>query len=350
MNNNTNIKQLNASAPMKKGSNSQEESFLTNFITFFETSSNTFGFMMKSHFKGSSFYLLNLFIPIMVTFGAFAFLTVTNGFAFILYISLTFAGLATYGTLFFNIRKSTMLKNIHMTSNEAGTLYFATFFTLLVSIFITAFVSISTGIFLDKIGFISHAMNVGNGEAVERGTWYTDYSQVWWGMIFYYILAQTCVCFSLAFFFEKTTSTQKNFFLMTMIYLLAGIFFAGAMTGTLYYDPAAKEVGVITDSTDQALFDGVPPLPPYLWGNPVWVVGQLFPHYGINQLFFNSFAAGGHHVLNGVSEYNSWNQVNLFTSVTTGKVLYYFLQSWIWVAILIYMSGMMERFKEKGSK
>lgn len=340
-----------------KGINSKEESFLTNFATFVDSATNTFWLMIRTHFKGSTFYLANIFIPILITIGALAFMTATTGISFILFLSLTFAGLSTYGTIFFSIRKSTIIKNIQMTSNETGVLYYATFWTIFTSIFITLGVVLLSIFILDEVGFVAHHMsyvNPDNVELMEASTWYTDYSNIWWGMLIYNGIMQTFLCFSLAFFFEKIASTQRNYFLIVMIYVLLGIFFSGVFSSTLYITEDGQ-VAAITEeilNSDQSLelLQGISVIDAYVWGNPMWMAGQFFPHFGSNALVYNSFAGGAYHYIDGELIYNRWNEISLFNSVTSARAIYYILVPWVWVILLVYIASMMERFKEKGSK
>ncbi len=300
------------------------------------------------------------------------FMPIIIGGIWILFLSLTFAGLSTYGTLFFSMRKSTIIKNISITSNQTSTLYFATFWMIFISIFTTITIVILTLITFDSIGIMKHWMDITNGTIIDSttgeeivnpvGIWYTDYSEICWGMLLHYALLQTFLCFSISFFAEQVVSTQRNFFIFAMIYIVAGIFFSGIFCQTIYIDEFGL-VDVIEEGMTTQELGGVTGLSPYLWGNFSWLIGQFFPHFGINQLSASIFAAGSWHyeIINPVYDssgklieatlgedivWNNWHDVTVLGSLDSIRIKYYAFMPWIWSLILIYFGSMLERYNK----
>ncbi len=329
---------------IKRYSSSElEEGFLTHFQTFFNSTSNNFILMIWAHFRGSSFYLGNVFIPMMITFGVATFMPIVTGFTWILFISLTFTGLATYGTVFFTIRKSTIVKNINLTTTETAPLYFATFMLLGVSLFITINVIIGFAFILDRVGYLMEDFIIYEEGVVWNVSWIRVYTHP---VLWYYWLEQMLLCFSLSFFAEKIVTTQKNFFMFVFTYLLAGIFFSGIMSAGLYVD-ADDKVEIITESTTMEELDGIMAVPTYMWGNSLWKIGQLFPHFGANQIVTPITSAASTSVDDlGNIVYNRWYNINILRSLGSVKAKYYAFMPWIWVIILLYVSAMLERYNK----
>ncbi len=333
----------------------QEESFITNAATFFEATSNNFSLMARAHFRGSSFFLGNIFIPLLVTFGVSALMAMTFGFAWILFITMTFSGLATYGTVFFTIRKSSIMKNINLTSTESATLYTSTFLLIGVSLSITMIIVLFFCWFLDVVGFTAHEFEFYN-HGNPAGMWYIEWKTLITDpTVVYYWIEQIVLCFSLSFFVEKVVATQKNFFIFVFVYILTGLFFGGLMASTLYVD-ASGNVQIITDDTTLEELGGVAQMKPYLWGTSGWKVSQLFPHFGANQIVMNASQAsayqydfnilddGTYEIFENSIIYNKWYNLNIFTSIDSWQVDYYLVSPWAWCALLLWISAMIERF------
>lgn len=351
------------------------ESIISRFNTFFETTANTFMLMCKTHFKGSSFYLGNLFIPILISSGVCVFMTMTYGFIWILFLAMTFAGLTTYGTVFYVIRKSTIIKNINMTSNESSTLYLATFLLIGLSLFITFNVILGWTMMLDHVGYIPHEMEIYNN-GNPTGIWFVN-----WGLVmgnaslWYYLVEQIFLCFSLSFLVEKAVNSQKDFFMFVFIYIVAGIFFSGMFSNTLYITESGQ-IDIVTDSVqlqhqeaiasgDPNAYDplnGIAVLDPYMWGNPLWWVGQFFPHFGANQMVANITQASAYHeittiitspdgeILDTTTEIvkNQWSKIdNFLTQSDSWRVRYYELMPWIWTIGLITIASILERYNKR---
>ncbi len=266
------------------------------------------------------------------------------GISWMAFLSLTFAGLSTYGTLFFTLRKSTIIKNVSMTANETGTLYFATFWSIFVSIMCTLIIIILTIFTLDKLGFVMDA--VGSGIFNDSQAYKIDYTQIWWSILLYYAIMQALVCFSMSFFIEQLVSTQKNFFIFAFVYILAGIFFSGMISSTMYIHDGKVNI-IDLENINKGELDGIMVIDELQWGKPMWIVGQFFPHYGLNQWVWNSLSAGAYHVPEvGERVYNPWNSVNLFDTLNSTKGAYYFWAPIVWSGLLLTASGAMERYQE----
>ncbi len=346
----------------KTRGNVQEETFITNASTFISASSHTFGLMARAHFKGSSFYLGNVLIPILVATGVGAFMPMAYGFIWVLFIAITFSGLSTYGTVFFTIRKSTIIKNINMTANETGSLYFSTFLLLGVSMFATMLVIIEYTMFLDLIGYSMYSLSYYSGDPSKL--WYVSWPDVFLsGGLWYYWIEQIFLCFSLSFFVEKVVSTQKNFFIFALIYIVAGIFFSGMISNTLYINSDGMVDVVHTGNEENLSYDVVMA---YQWGQPLWIIGQFFPHFGANQLVANvSQQASWHYgwintdgtknVFDNTKEiqqftnekiYSPWKNISILDSLSNIETEYYAFMPWIWAIVLTWGAGTLERFNK----
>ncbi len=345
-----NIENINASGQ-------EQETVFTNAITFFQATSNNFALMAKAHFRGSSFFLGNVLIPILISTGVSLFFPMTYGFVWTLYLSMTFSGMATYGTVFFSIRKSSIVKNINLTATESGTLYMATFMLIGLSLFITFSVIIGWTVFLDVTGVAIYEFAIYNN-GNPAGIWYIDWLEVMTSQaLWYYWIEQVFLCFSLSFFFEKVVSTQKNFFILTFAYILAGIFFSGIFTNTLYVTSNGM-VDVVDESTTLEELNGIAVLKPYMWGHTGWWVGQFFPHFGANQLVATSSQSGAYQYAFDPTTfevdyteiiYNKWYNLNIFSCINSWKVSYYAAMPWIWTIVLIWISAMIERYDKNRS-
>ncbi len=321
-----------------------EEGFITHFTTFFNSSANNFVLMAWAHFRGSSFYLGNVMIPILITLGVAAFMPIVVGFTWILFLALTFTGLATYGTVFFSIRKSTIIKNINLTTTETGPLYFATFVLLGVSLFVTINVIVCWLFILDNVGFlVTPDIFINDSTTGWDVSWIKVYSHP---MLWFYWMEQVILCFSLSFFFEKVVETQKNFFMCVFVYILAGIFFSGIMAPGVYIN-SSNEVMTVTEDVPDSDLNGVKAVPMYLWGNELWIIGQFFPHFGANQLVA-SVAQASSTTTNEFGEIiqNKWADINVLRSLGDWKVRYYAFMPWIWMFILLYVASMLERYNK----
>ncbi len=338
----------------------EDNDFGADAQTLLQSTSNTFLLMAKSHFNGSSFYLGNIFIPILVVTGVSAFMPMINGLMWVMFIGMTFSGLATYGTIFFTIRKSTIVKNINLTSTQTASIYLSMFILIGLSLFITFNVILVWAMLMDieEISFAMHSLQVidESDPANWESVWYLDWGLIMGsGGLWYYMVEQIFLCFSLSFFVEKIVSTQKNFFIFIFVYILAGIFFSGMFSSTLYIDQN-NNIGVIDISDESYVEDlqGVMILEPYTWGEPLWWVGQFFPHFGANQLAINIGQQAAHHnpyqyetLPDGWYELNRWSEVSILRAASANsKTLYYALAPWGWVAALLISSGLMEAYKK----
>ncbi|NQX83174.1 MAG: hypothetical protein HRS50_00465 [Mycoplasmataceae bacterium] len=316
----------------------------SNLFTFFLATSNTYILMIKNHFKSSSFYLGNLLIPIMIVFSCGILFPIYYSFIWMLFISMSFSAFAAYGTLFFTIRKSTMMKNVDMTANESSTLYLATLLIMLSVTFITFVVIILTLISFDNFGFLSHQWffnNSNNLEGIKSINWFN----IWWDMIGYYWITQSILVFSMSFFIEQLVSTQKNFFIIVFIYMLGGLFFGGIFSPTMYID-SNGEVIILTQENLKDLsgleLQGI--IPTYQQGGAMWFISQLWPHYGLNQLAFNSLESA---TVDGVGNLSSWHDIRIWEIINLNGILYYVFMPWLYIVFGILMGGILDRFKKE---
>lgn len=81
-------------------------------------------------------------------------------------------------------------------------------------------------------------------------------------------------------------------------------------------------------------------------GGVLWYLSQLWPHYGLNQIAFQSLEASSTYFnIDGV-EFNSlWKNINILNMTKTPGVLYYIMMPWAYVLIGIWLGGILDRFK-----
>lgn len=308
-------------------------------------SSNSYTLMLQNHFKSSSFYLGNILIPVMTVFSCSILFPITFSFIWMLFISMAFTSFSSYGTLFFTIKKSTMMKNINLTMNESASLYIATLLIILTTTFITLGVILGSLAILDSLGMVSHSWfyETPTTETAQHINW----KNIWWEMLFYYWFLQALIAFSISFVIENLLSTQKNYFIVIFIYMLAGFFFGGIMSGTLDTDGTGS-ITVITDEQIDSWFETGSPksqgiIIPYQWGHPMWFVSQLWPHYGLNQMAFNIMKAGTYSIDEPLSQ---WSNARFFTEINNSKVIYYMITPYAYIAFFLWLGGNLNRYKK----
>lgn len=305
---------------------------------------NNFILMTKVHFRGSSFYLGNILIPILITIGVMTFIPIHHSIIWMLFMGLTFSGLSTYGTVFFAVRKSTLINNVSLTRDKMSSLYFSTFLLMGVVLVITFFVLMSSGLFLDVINYASQTIRFGNIiNPPKELLWHLDWGKLILDAgIWYYLVEQIFICFALSFFIEKIVTTQKNFFIFLMIYITGGIFFSGIFSSSLYLNESNQLM--IMDHNEMQNIPDVFFLRPYCWGGYSWWLGQLFPHFGANQLAINISRQCSYRVdAIGVVEWSRWSDTSiLLSSLNNIRTTYYLFLPWVWTLLLISAATMIE--------
>ncbi|BDU67505.1 MAG: hypothetical protein TYPL_1580 [Candidatus Tyloplasma litorale] len=330
---------------MKNYSQVKNENFLSNSQTFLDSLSNVYFLLLKNHFKSSSFYLGNLLIPIIIVLSLSVMLPITYGFTWIIFITMTFSAFAGYGTLFFTIRKSTMIKNVDMTVNQSSSLYIGTLIVMLTITLITFLVVFFSIIFFDLTNILLHQFVY---EVDDPTTYrYIKWLKIDWSMITYYWFTQTILVFAISFFIEKIFSTQKNYFIFALIYLLGGIFFSGIFSSTLYINENNDLMALDYDTFDNLNnFERQGYVSVYLWGQPLWWASQLWPHYGLNQLISHSIDAASYTIdSSNTIIHSKWWEYNIFQNLSKNS-LYYLIIPWIWIFIFLFISSILERYKK----
>ena len=307
---------------------------------FLDSTANLFLLMMKNHFKGSSLWIVNILIPIIVAFSMSILLPIWYSFMWVLFINLTLTAFMTYGGLFFTVRKSTIIKNISMTSSEEATLYVATFISILCTTLISLFISFLTILTTSYAGIASNQFFYNEKPEGEK---FIKLSAIWWDMLFYYWFTATVVTFSISFVIEKVTSTQKNFFIISFVYLLAGLFFGGVMAsniGLIKGDPK-----VIASDNSEFLDNGQGVLPAYFWGKPAWIVSQFWPHYGLNQFAFHTLEAGSYSVKEtGGPLVSKWADITMKDQLKDPRIIYYVVMPWAYSIFGYWTGGILVRY------
>lgn len=333
-----------------------------NFVQYSKSTAKTFLLMMKNHFRSSSFYLGNLIMPIVITLMLGNLFPINYSFIWILFISTTFAGFSSYGTLLFAIRKSTIKKNFDMTATESSSLYSAMFIMLVFVILITVgiiFISILT---FDGFNLLSHDWTFPTETSdIEK---HIDWKYVDYVMIDHYMFMSAIILFSLCFFFEQLLATQRNFFIASFIYLLAGILFSGTWSCSIYISSTTGKAGIIHVSDMSKLGEGeyeyvevAGIMPSYMAGAIPWWIGQFLPHYGLNQLAYNSlnqaWASSDPSIVssdNPVGLLNpEYTQLSptMFTHMGDKGVLQYTLLPIIEILLLLFVGSYLARYKDK---
>lgn len=332
----------------------EEESLGTNIATFSHQFWNTFSLMMRSHFSGSSFYLANVIIPIIITLSLGIVFPLYWDFSYFMYLSTLFAAFAAYGTLFFQIKKSTMIKNIELTATETTSLYFATFFVVLFVTFIAMAVVFVTIFIFDGIGILRHvwtASDVSFVDTINPLRRKIDWSEIWWSMVIYYWVMSTLVTFSMSFFFEQLVSTQTRYYILVFIYMTWTMFNGGTIGSTLFYDVDEQQLVYITRENFDTYWNGdlvyvIGNAVPFMTLEPMWYLQQLTPHYGLNQFAFNTFNAGSYYIdSDGVQQWTIWHDLNMF-DLAHWHVLYYVLFPPVWSFTFFFVGGMIERYSK----
>lgn len=326
-------------------------------LTFVGIASNSYFLMMKNHFKSSSFWISCLLIPIIAVFTLSLYFPISYSFIWMLYLGLGYASLTTFGSLFFTIKKSTMIKNVDLTINETSSLYFSSLLAMFTSAIIALAVIMITLFTLDSVGIASHQFSFNT--AVE-GILFIDYLNIWWGMIIYYLFAQTLLCFAIAFLFEQVMENQKTYYIAVYIYMLGGMFFGGIISSTLnvLYDENDNFIGITIwtqDSIEQSFTEngyvsvqGI--MPTQQKGGVMWFISQFWPHYGLNQVAYNSLAAGAYHgtAANPNAEiYTQWANINMWDAMSSEWLLYYTILPWIWFVFLLTTASFLARWKDR---
>lgn len=317
-------------------------------ISILNTSSNTYVLMMKKHMLSSSFYIGNILIPFFCSLCLGIFFPFSYSAIWIFFISLTFSTFASYGTLFFTIKKSTMMKNIEITNNETITLYFATFWVLLSTSFLTIFVDLIFSYFFNYIELTTNKFIFLND--INMNYNYIQYSEIWWNLLVYYWITQTLLIFSLSFFIEQILKTQKNFFIFVFTYILGGIVFSGIFSSTLSVNSDTFSVQVVTkdifENWNQTERQGY--VEKLLWGSPMWKISQLWPHYGLNQICFNIIESGSYYYGEGNEKiFSIWHNIRFIDIKEIDlHVVYYFVMPWIWIIIPITIASFLKKYKK----
>ena len=339
----------------------------SNFEQYAKSTIKTFLLMNKNHFRSSSFWLGNILIPMIVILTAGSLFPVFYSYIWMVFISLTFAGLSGYGTLLYVIRKSTIKKNFDMTATESSALYSGMLMTMFEIMFITMFIVILSLFIFDELGLLSHqwSFDIKDVTLGSKIIW----GKIDWIMVITYTNTSTIIIFALAFFFEQTLKTQKNFFIASFIYIIYGMFFSGIMTSTIFIKPDGN-AGVLSvndwDHLGEGEFINIDTngiIRSYLIGGIPWFLGIIMPHYGLNQLAINTINQGMELADGTIMNPHLWLQVNngvepstfsevsatttFLTHASDGIVMAYWIIPLVQVWLLFLVGGMLARYKDK---
>ncbi len=318
--------------------------------SFLISTSNNFWLLAKTHFKGSSFILINLLMPILISTSVLAFMPPKAAFMWIAFMTMTFSGLATYGVIVFVISKSTFVKNINLSSTKTSSIYASVFLLVGISIFISFTIGVICSMILDNIGFTMSAM-MSSTNGINK----FSSEEMMWGKLFttggmwYYLFEQVALCFAISFFVEKVFITQKTFFLFVFGYLLAGIILSGIFSSTLYVTSDGVVDVIDPNNIDQEAIGNNMVLEPLCWGGALWKMGQIIPHFGANQLAVNISRKISYREVNIIPGItlnlkNNWSDASILQSVLINKkITYYALMPWIWTSGLIFIAKHLDR-------
>lgn len=338
----------------KHNNKSNEED--NNFIQFSKSTIKTYLLMMSKHFTSLSFYMGNIFIPLLVVLALGNLFPIWYSFIWTLFIGTTFAGMSAYGTLFFIIKNSTIKKNFDMTATESSALYFGTFLMLLTVMTITITVVLFSVFIFDSLNILSHFFFSAPPE-VKEVNYTIDWGKVDWLMINHYLWSTTFIIFVLCFFLEQILTTQKNFFIAAFIYLFGGLFFSGLWSPSLYvstgvlHDEGTLHIihkSVVNEIGVNPEYDNIISyitMPSYMAGAFPWCVSMFVPHFGLNQTAFYSLAKGWSSQGNLV--YDWLPEFTMLTKLHDGTVLMYALQPFVVSIILLVSASLVARYKDK---
>lgn len=324
-----------------------------NFMQFAKSTSQTYKLMMKNHFRSSSFYLGNILIPIMLVITLGNLFPINYSFIWMIFIGSTFAAFAAYGTLLFIIKKSTIKKNFDMTATESSSLYAGMFLIMSAIVFITLVIILVAIMAFDALGLISHDFFFVDKNAPEYHEKHINWLKIDWITLLFYFAITTVSSFSISFFFEQVLNTQKNFFIAAFVYLLGGLFFTGLWSGTIYItNEGLASIITVDNAVDENWFaetNYVNPAwvqPAYMAGSVPWIISQVFPHYGINQISYNIINSGWSDKEGLLLPWFS-DQGTMMNHVLDNKVEYYFAMPFIESAVLISIGSALAGSKEK---
>lgn len=336
----------------KKINKSKKQKEESNFMTFFSAASNSYVLMMRNHFKSSSFYLGNLLIPLLVVVSCGILFPITYSFIWMLFFSSAFSSFAAYGTLFFSIRKSSMMKNIDMTVNESSSLYFSTLAVIFSVSGIAIIVMLVSLIGLSSIiiaghPFLSNQFGFNNNKPA--GVRDVHWEKIWWDMLVYYWASQAILAFAMSFLIEQITTTQKNYFTVVFVYMIGAFFFGGIMSPTVIVENGILSIRTVekTNGTEGSS-EGI--ITTLQAGGALWWISQLWPHFGINQLAFNTIEAGSKSREIASIDLDPWSDfldVHIWEATKVNSTLMYFLTPWGYTFASLWIGGLLDRFNKQ---
>lgn len=321
---------------------------------FFDSASNLFFLFIKSYFKSSAFFIINIFIPFVLVFSIVIAFPIAYGFSWIIFITLSFSSFASYGILYFNFRNSNAYKNLELTNVTVASIYFS----ILTVIFLIVFITFLFDLFFLQICISAHMVaNLWGFQPANSLSFSYDISKMAWSTLFYYLINIILLTFSMSFVIQEIAQSQKGFFLIVFIFVISGLFFGGTFSPTIYID--GKD-GNKFKVMDVDTFDNVPVdeqigvyVRSYIWGGRGWEISQIFPTYGINQIMFGSFNSSITTFKDGVAQDNLWssngnNLVDMLSNSGDEKILYYTVMPWLWTFFDFWLGGFLSTRKNLG--
>ncbi len=314
---------------------------------FFNSTANLFYLFLKSYFKTLAPFINNFFLPLIITFSIIAFFPITEGFVWIIFISLAFSCFASYGVLYFNFRNSNAYKNLELTNVTVTSIYFS----ILLIMFLVSMLTLIVDLFLIEVFLQLNFVVALWGFQKHSRDWTFEFNlmHIQWSILFYYWLNMVVVTFAMSFVIQEITQTQKAFFLIIFIFIFSSILLGGILSPTVYIDDN-NEFQVMSvaklesmDPSEQAGY-----IRAYVWGGRGWYLSQLFPTYGMNQIMFGGFnsaitafdLSSGEKIID--SPFEAWKQndiVKMIFHPNNLKITYYLVSSWIWSLFSLWLGG-----------
>jgi len=320
---------------MKDGSSAKER-----FEVFVNSTSNLFSLFIKNYLKSSAFFINNILVPLIITFGVILFLPICEGFIWIISLTLLFTSFVTYGVLYFNFRNSNAYKNLELTNVTTASIYVSIFLILLMATFLTLFVDF---LFVEVSILGNIISDMSNSSKAADTTFKYNILETQWSLLVYYWINMSILTFSISMVIQEISQSQKVFFLVVFVFILSSLTFAGSFSPTIYVDSNGNfEIMDMKKLNELSSSEQFGYVRPYVWGGKGWYLSQIFPTYGINQITFGVFNSAVTTYVDGIAQSNQWQNKNVFDLIFYShnhRIIYYIVSPWIWTFFSFWLGG-----------
>ena len=211
-----------------------------------------------------------------------------------------FTTLYVYSAGFFTLRKSTVYNNLLLTKGGKSAIYTSLFlFILFINVIVFSFF-MSIYIIIENYAgtFFPREFIYDNNLPL-----YVNWLDVWWSVIIYYLFMSTVMTFLLLHIIQIFTKTQKVFWIFGLSYLLYFLFFGRVNRNMIKWDVDLADGSISLAEGSEWFFSNI----------SFWL-GQLSPHFWLNQFAFFSIFAGSYSLEAGIYAANNFNYANPWKS------------------------------------